>query len=59
MNKSRRRNPRVDLTPDGRTLYTANGPSNGVTVIDTEKRTITTRIKAGESPWDVAVGRKS
>jgi YVTN family beta-propeller protein len=47
----------IDLTPDGKTLYTANGPSNDVTVIDTTTQTVIARIRAGQSPWGVAVTR--
>jgi YVTN family beta-propeller protein len=43
------------ITPDGQTLYTANGPSNDVSVIDTKTLSVKTHIKAGTSPWGVAV----
>jgi PQQ-dependent catabolism-associated beta-propeller protein len=46
----------IGITPDGKTLYTANGPSNDVSVIDAHTLQITSRIKAGESPWGIAVG---
>jgi YVTN family beta-propeller protein len=48
----------VDLTPDGKTLYTANGPSNDVSVIDTGTLKVVTKIKAGQSPWGVVVGKR-
>jgi YVTN family beta-propeller protein len=46
----------ITITPDGKKLYTANGPSNDVSVIDTGSLTVVKRIKAGTSPWGVAVG---
>jgi YVTN family beta-propeller protein len=47
----------VGVTPDGKTIYTANGPSNDVTVIDAKTLKVVTKVKAGQSPWGVAVGR--
>ena len=41
------------LSPDGRTLYSANGPSNNISVVDLATNTVTKRIKAGASPWGV------
>jgi YVTN family beta-propeller protein len=43
----------IALGPDGR-LYTANGPSNDVAVIDPGTGVVAT-IEAGRSPWGVAV----
>jgi len=37
-------------------LYTANGPSNDVSIVDLAQRTVVARIKVGDSPWGVAVG---
>jgi YVTN family beta-propeller protein len=45
----------IALTGDGGKLYTANGPSNDVTVVDTESLEVLKRIPAGELPWGVAV----
>jgi YVTN family beta-propeller protein len=47
----------IGITPDGQTLYTANGPSNDVSVIDVTTLTIKGRIKAGESPWGIAISK--
>src|SRR5262249_29288532 len=44
----------VVLTPDGKTAYTANGPSNDVSVIDLAAKSVTKKIPAGTSPWGVA-----
>jgi YVTN family beta-propeller protein len=45
----------IGLTPDGRKLYSANGPSNDVTVVDTETLKVIGRIPVGKAPWGVAV----
>ena len=42
------------LTTDGRKLYTANGVSNDVSVIDTAALKVIATIHAGEGPWGVA-----
>jgi YVTN family beta-propeller protein len=47
----------IGITPDGRTLYTANGPSNDVSVIDATILQLTGRIHVGQSPWGIAVSR--
>ena len=47
----------IALTSDGRKLYSANGPSNDVTVVDVETMKVLKKIPAGELPWGVAVGR--
>lgn len=38
-------------------LYTANGPSNDVSVVDPIERTVVRRIPTGGSPWGVAATR--
>jgi len=43
------------LTPDERKLYTANGISNDVSVIDTATNTVVKTIKAGDGPWGIAI----
>jgi YVTN family beta-propeller protein len=45
----------VEITPDGRRLYTANGPSNDVSVVDAETMTVIGTVPAGRSPWGVAI----
>jgi YVTN family beta-propeller protein len=45
------------LTGDGKFLYTANGPSNDVSVVDTATLKVIKTIKVGSSPWGVAVSR--
>lgn len=47
----------IGITPDGRALYTANGPSNDVSVIDVATLTVTARIPCGTSPWGIGVSR--
>jgi YVTN family beta-propeller protein len=43
----------IALSPDGRRLYTANGKSNSVSVIDTESRQVIATIAVGERPCEV------
>jgi YVTN family beta-propeller protein len=45
----------IALSPDGKMLYTANGPSNDVSVVDTDTLTVIGKIKAGERPWGIAI----
>jgi YVTN family beta-propeller protein len=49
----------IAISADGRTLYTANGPSGDVAVIDIATGTVTARVTTGGSPWGVVVaGRR-
>ena len=43
------------LTPDGKKLYVANGRSDTVSVIDTEKNVKLTDIAVGSFPWGVVI----
>jgi YVTN family beta-propeller protein len=45
----------VALSPDGRTLYTANGNSNDVSVVDVASFEVLSRIPVGEGPWGLIV----
>ena len=45
----------VGLLPDGRTAYTANGPSNDVSVVDLMSQQVVKKIPVGQRPWGVAV----
>ena len=45
----------IALSADGRTLYTANGPSNDVAIVDIATRTVTAHISVGEGPWGLAL----
>jgi YVTN family beta-propeller protein len=45
----------IAFSPDGKYLYSANGPSNDVSVVDLAANKETARVKAGESPWSVAI----
>ena len=46
----------IALSPDGRRLYTANGPSNDVSIVDTSTLRVVKKIPVGRSPWGVIVG---
>jgi len=45
----------IAVSADGRRLFTANGPSNDVSVIDLATRAVTKQIKVGQSPWGLAL----
>lgn len=47
----------IGITPDGRTLYTANGPTNDVSAIDVATRRVLRRVPVGRGPWGIAIGR--
>jgi YVTN family beta-propeller protein len=46
------------ISPDGTTLYTANGPSNDVTAIDIATQKVTKKISVGRGPWGIAVVKR-
>jgi YVTN family beta-propeller protein len=41
----------IGLSPDGTTLYVANGPSDDVSVVDLDAGKEVERIKVGGGPW--------
>ena len=45
----------IGVSPDGKLAFTANGPSNDVSVIDLEKMTEVKRIPSPGSPWGILV----
>ena len=47
----------IALSADGSRLYTANGPSNDVSVVDTATLKVIKKIPVGKSPWGIAVSR--
>jgi YVTN family beta-propeller protein len=46
----------IRVSPDGCTIYTANGPSDDVSVVDVETGRIERRIRVGGRPWGLVVG---
>jgi YVTN family beta-propeller protein len=40
----------IGLSPDEKTLYTANGPSDDVSVIDLASRMVSKKIHVGHGP---------
>lgn len=46
----------IALSEDGGRLFTANGPSNDVSVVDTATLKTLKRIPVGKSPWTVILG---
>ena len=49
----------IAVTSAGRTLYTANGPSNDVSVIDVGSGRVIKRIPAGDGPWGLALASRA
>ena len=45
----------IALDPSGSKLYTANGASNDISVVDLKSRKELGRIKAGDGPWGIAI----
>ena len=45
------------LSPDGKYLFAANGPSNDVSVVDLSTEKEITKIKVGSSPWGVTIAQ--
>jgi len=45
----------IALNPDGSKLYTANGGSDDVSVVDVKARKELKRIKVGSGPWGIAI----
>jgi YVTN family beta-propeller protein len=48
----------IGLSPDGKSLYVANGPSNDVSVVDVATEKEVARVKAGEGPWGIAIVKR-
>jgi YVTN family beta-propeller protein len=46
----------IALSSDGRYLYTANGPSDDMSIVDTTSLATIKRVGVGKSPWGVVVG---
>jgi len=45
----------IALSRDGRRLYSANGPSNDVSIIDAGSLTVLKKVPVGKGPWGVAL----
>jgi YVTN family beta-propeller protein len=45
----------IALTPDGKTLYSANGPSADVSIVDVATGKVEGRVAVGGSPWGVVL----
>jgi YVTN family beta-propeller protein len=46
----------IGVSRDGRRLYTANGPSDDLSIVDATTGRVEARVRVGRSPWGVAVG---
>jgi YVTN family beta-propeller protein len=45
----------IGVSPDGRKIYTANGPGGDVSIVDVASASVDRRIAIGGSPWGIAV----
>ena len=45
----------VGLSPDGKSVFTANGPTNDVSIVDATTMTVAAKVPAGKGPWGVAI----
>jgi YVTN family beta-propeller protein len=45
----------IALSPDEKLLYTANGPSNDVSIIDVATQKVVKKVKVGDKPWGVLI----
>jgi YVTN family beta-propeller protein len=45
------------VSPDGKFVYTANGLSNDLSVVDAGTLRVVATIRVGQRPWGVAVAR--
>jgi YVTN family beta-propeller protein len=45
----------IAISRDGKTLFTANGPSNDVSVIDVDSHRVVGKIPVGAGPWGLAL----
>ena len=43
----------IAVSPDGNTVFTANGPSNDVSIVDVASRTVKAKVTVGDRPWGV------
>lgn len=45
----------IALSHDGQRLYTANGPSNDITVVDTSSLSVLRKVSVGKGPWTIVL----
>ena len=45
----------IALSPDEKLLFTANGPSNDVSIVDLNTKSVIKKVKVGDRPWGVVV----
>ena len=42
------------ISADGKRLFTANGPSDDMTIVDTATMQVIGKVRLGQRPWGVA-----
>jgi YVTN family beta-propeller protein len=45
----------IALSADGKTLYSANGPSGDLSIVDVASGKVDGRVAVGGSPWGVVI----
>jgi YVTN family beta-propeller protein len=48
-------NHNMNMSPDGKTIFTANGSSNDVSVVDVASLKVETKLPVGDGPWGAVV----
>ena len=43
----------IAVSADGGTVFTANGPSNDVSIVDVASRSVKAKVMVGDRPWGV------
>ena len=45
----------IALSPDEKLLFSANGPSGDVSIVDLNTKSVLKKVKVGDRPWGVTV----
>lgn len=48
----------VAISPDGKNIFTANGPEQDVAMVDAATLTVTKKIKSNGGPWGIQIVSK-
>ena len=43
----------IDVSRDGKTVFTANGPSNDISIVDVDAAQVRARVTVGQRPWGI------
>lgn len=48
----------IAVSAEGKSVFTANGPSDDVSIVDAQTGQVRRRVRAGRSPWGVALAAR-